>query len=29
MQHTIDIHLQTLAISDEVYYAANQESLVR
>jgi acetoin utilization deacetylase AcuC-like enzyme len=29
MQDTIDIHLQTLAISDEVYYAANQESLVR
>ena len=29
MQDTIDIHLQTLAISDEVYYATNQESLVR
>lgn len=29
MQDTIDIHLQTLAISNEVYYAAYQESLVR
>ena len=29
MQDTIDIHLQTLKISNEVYYAAYQESLVR
>jgi acetoin utilization deacetylase AcuC-like enzyme len=29
MQDTIDIHLQTLAISNEVYYAAYQEPVVR
>ena len=29
MQDTIDIHLQTLKISNEVYYATSEESVVR